>query len=303
MSTELIRQLLEAGVHFGHKTSRWNPKMAKYIFGQRCGIYIIDLEKTAQSLNKARDFLLDLASRGQAVIFIGTKKQTQDIIQQEAQRCGMHYVSVRWLGGLLTNFSTIRKSIQRLKDIEKMREDGTFKMLAKKEIACLEREAALLKKNLSGIIQMENLPSAVVIVDTNKEMNAVREARRLKIPIVAIVDSNSDPDIIDYPIPGNDDAIKSIQLIISLLADAIIEGRKSFLTYLASETVSKELKQEYVTTEPAEKKIEIKQEEKQVLDKQPEKKVQRQRKSPPLPKADSPSAKKADSPSAKKIKE
>jgi small subunit ribosomal protein S2 len=218
--------------------------MEKYIFGQRCGIYIIDLEKTEQCLNKARDFLIDIASRGQGVIFVGTKKQTQDIIQQEAERCSMYYVNVRWLGGLLTNFSTIRKSIQRLKDIERMREDGTFKMLVKKEVAYLEKEAGLLKKNLSGIVQMENLPEAVVIVDTNKELTAVREARRLNIPIIAIVDSNSNPDIIDYPIPGNDDAIKSIRLIISLLADAIIEGRKRFLKYLSSETVAGELQQE-----------------------------------------------------------
>jgi small subunit ribosomal protein S2 len=244
LPNDLIRQLLEAGVHFGHRTSRWNPKMKKYIFGQRCGIYIIDLEKTAACLDKARDFLLDLASRGKGVIFVGTKKQTQDVIQQEAQRCGMYYVNVRWLGGLLTNFSTIRKSILRLKEIENMREDGTYKMLVKKEVAHLEKEAALLRKNLSGIVQMEDLPAAVVIVDTNKETTAVREARRLNIPIVAIVDSNSNPDIVDYPIPGNDDAIKSIRLIISLLAEAIIEGRRRFLKYLASETVAGELKQQ-----------------------------------------------------------
>ena len=241
LPTELIKQLLEAGVHFGHRTSRWNPKMAKYIFGRRYGIYIIDLEKAAQCLNKAREFLLDLASRGKDVIFVGTKKQAQDIIQQESERCSMYHVNVRWLGGLLTNFSTIRKSIQRLKDIEKMREDGTFKKLVKKEVASLEKEVALLKRNLSGIVQMENLPAAVVIVDTNKEMTAVKEARRLKIPIVAIIDTNSNPDIVDYPIPGNDDAIKSIRLIISLLADAVIEGRKRFLTYLASETKPAEL--------------------------------------------------------------
>ena len=290
MPTELIKQLLETGVHFGHKTSRWNPKMAKYIFGQRCGIYIIDLEKTEQCLNKARDFLLDLTSRGQGVIFVGTKRQAQDIIQKEAERCSMYYVSVRWLGGLLTNFSTIRKSIQRLKDIEKMRDDGTFKMLAKKEVACLEKELALLKKNLSGIVQMENLPAAVVVVDTNKEMTAVREARRLKIPIVAIVDTNSDPDMIDYPIPGNDDAIKSIHLIISLLADAIIEGRKRFLSYLSSETVSSELKQEYITTGSLEPETEVKQIKEKVLEKEPEEKPMRQRKSPS--KANSPLARK-----------
>lgn len=249
MPTELVKQLLEAGVHFGHKTSRWNPRMAKYIFGQRCGIYIIDLEKTAQCLNAARNFLLDLTSRGQSVIFIGTKKQAQDIVKEEAEKCSMYYVNIRWLGGLLTNFSTIKKSIQRLKGIQKMREDGTFQMLAKKEVIRLEKEEADLKKNLSGIVQMEKLPGAVVIVDTNKETTAVKEARRLKIPIVAIVDSNSNPDIIDYPIPGNDDAIKSVRLIFSLLADAIIEGRKRFLSYLASETVPGKFEQESVSAE------------------------------------------------------
>ena len=237
MPTELVKQLLETGVHFGHRTSRWNPKMAKYIFGKRCGIYIIDLEKTAQCLNAARDFLLDLTSRGQSVIFIGTKKQAQDIVKEEAQRCSMFYVNIRWLGGLLTNFSTIKKSVQRLKDIQKMREDGTFQMLAKKEVIRLEKEEANLKKNLFGIVQMEKLPAAAVVVDTNKESTAVKEARRLKIPVIAIVDTNSNPDIIDYPIPGNDDAIKSVRLVLSLLADAIVEGRKRFLNYLASETV------------------------------------------------------------------
>ena len=191
----------------------------------------------------------------------------------------MYYVNIRWLGGLLTNFSTIRKGIQRLKDIEKMREDGTFKMLAKKEVAYLEKEATLLKRNLSGIVQMENLPGAVVVVDTNKEMTAVKEANRLGIPIVAIVDSNSDPDIVDYPIPGNDDAIKSIHLIISLLADAIIEGRKRFLTYLASETVSGELKQEYVATEPVEEETKNKQIQEELLEKKPEQKPRRATKS------------------------
>ncbi|MBU0549454.1 MAG: 30S ribosomal protein S2 [Candidatus Omnitrophica bacterium] len=244
MPGELVKQLLEAGVHFGHKTSRWNPKMTKFIFGKRCGIYIIDLEKTAESLNKARDFILELASRGQSVIFVGTKKQAQDIIKEEAERCSMYYVNVRWLGGLLTNFSTIKKSVKRLKDIEKMREDGTFNKIAKKEVAYLEKEATRLKKNLFGIIQMDNLPSALVIVDTNKESTAVKEARRLNIPIIAIVDTNSNPEIIDYPIPGNDDAIKSVRAIISLLADAVIEGRKKFLSYLASETVPKSLDKE-----------------------------------------------------------
>jgi small subunit ribosomal protein S2 len=274
LQAELVKQLLEVGVHFGHRTARWNPKMAKYIFGRKSGIYIIDLEKTAECLNKAREFLLDLASRGKGIIFIGTKKQAQDIIQEEAQRCGMYYVNVRWLGGLLTNFSTIKKSIQRLKSIEKMREDGTFKMLVKKEVISLEKEAALLKRNLSGIVLMEDLPDAVVIVDTNKEITAVKEARRLGIPIVAIADSNSNPDIIDYPIPGNDDAIKSIHLIISLLADAVIEGRKRFLSYLGSETVLGELKQEYTAAaESPKKEINSKQTKEDLSGEEPEKEL------------------------------
>lgn len=275
MPTDLVKELLEAGVHFGHKTSRWNPKMSKYIFGQRCGIYIIDLEKTAECLNKAKDFLLDLASRGRNVIFVGTKKQAQDIIQQEAQRCSMYYVHFRWLGGLLTNFSTIKKSIQRLKEIEKMREDKIFDKLGKKEVASLEREAALFRKNLSGIIQMEHLPDAVIVVDTNKEITAIREARRLRIPIVAIIDSNSNPDFVDYPIPGNDDATKSIRLIVSLLADAIIEGRQRFLSYLATETVTEELRQEIVGSGPGGEGAEIKQIEEEILEKEPEKKQER----------------------------
>ena len=275
MPTDLVKELLEAGVHFGHKTSRWNPKMSKYIFGQRCGIYIIDLEKTAECLNKAKDFLLDLASRGRNVIFVGTKKQAQDIIQQEAQRCSMYYVHFRWLGGLLTNFSTIKKSIQRLKEIEKMREDKIFDKLGKKEVASLEREAALFRKNLSGIIQMEHLPDAVIVVDTNKEITAIREARRLRIPIVAIIDSNSNPDFVDYPIPGNDDATKSIRLIVSLLADAIVEGRQRFLSYLATETVTEELRQEIVGSGPGGEGAEIKQIEEEILEKEPEKKQER----------------------------
>lgn len=303
MPGELVEQLLEAGVHFGHKTSRWNPKMAKYIFGQRCGIYIIDLEKSVQCLNKARDFLVDLVSRGNDVIFVGTKKQIQDVVQQEAERSNMYYVKVRWLGGLLTNFSTIKKSIQRLKDIEKMRGDGTFAMLTKKEVAHLEKEAALFNKNLSGIVGMENLPSALIIVDTNKEITAVREARRLKIPIVAIVDSNSNPDMVDYPIPGNDDAIKSVRLIISLLAEAIIEGRKKFLSYLASETVSEDLKQEYTPGEqvkPQPQEAEAKPVETELVEKKPEEKPGQATESPS--KADSPSAKKEQSLSEKESK-
>ena len=238
MPTELIKQLLEAGVHFGHKTSRWNPKMRKYIFGERSGIYIIDLEKTVDCLNKARDFLMDITSKGEAVLFVGTKKQAQEVVLQEALRSGMYYVIERWPGGLLTNFATIKKSINRLKDIEKMREDGTFKKLTKKEVARLEKESDKLKKNLSGIVQMERMPKAIFVVDTKKEETAVREANRLGIPVVGFIDTNSDPDLVAYPIPGNDDATKSVRLISSLIADTVIEGRKKFLSYLSETGVT-----------------------------------------------------------------
>jgi len=236
--SEIIKQFLEAGVHFGHKVSRWNPKMRKYIFGQRSGIYIIDLEKTEECLNKARDFLLDITSKGETVLWVGTKKQAQEVVKQEAIRCGMYYVTERWPGGLLTNLSTIKKSIFRLKEIEKMKEDGTFQNLTKKEIALLEKELAKLKKNFSGIVQMERLPKAIFIVDTKKEETAVKEARRLAIPVIGLIDTNSDPDQVDYCIPGNDDATKSIRIISSLIADGIVEGRKKFLSYLSESGVS-----------------------------------------------------------------
>lgn len=240
MSTELIKQLLEAGVHFGHKTSRWNPKMKKFIFGERSSIYIIDLEKTAECLNKARDFLMDITSKGEAVLFVGTKRQAQEAVLQEAMRCGMYYVTERWPGGLLTNLPTIRKSINRLKAIEKMKEDGTFEKLTKKEVAGLEKELTKLKKNFSGIVQMDRLPKAIFIVDTKKEETAVREANRLSIPVIGLIDTNSNPDLVSYPIPGNDDATKSIRIISSLIADTIIEGRKRFLSYLSQEGVAAE---------------------------------------------------------------
>lgn len=237
MPSELIKQLLEAGVHFGHQTKRWNPKMKKFIFGERSGIYIIDLEKTEECINRARDYLLDIASKGEFVLFVGTKKQAREVVQQEAIRCGMHYVTERWPGGLLTNFSTIKKSINRLKEIEKMREDGTFAKFTKKEVAGLEKESAKLKKNFSGIVNMERMPKAVFIVDTKKEETAVNEARRLDIPIISLIDTNSDPGLVTYPIPGNDDAAKSIRMITVLVADTIMEGRKKFLSYLSHEGV------------------------------------------------------------------
>ncbi|MBI4982147.1 MAG: 30S ribosomal protein S2 [Candidatus Omnitrophica bacterium] len=238
MPTELIKQLLEAGVHFGHQKKRWNPKMKKYIFGDRSGIYIIDLEKTEECINKARDYLLEITSKGELVLFVGTKKQAQEVVQQEAIRSGMFYVTERWPGGLLTNFATIKKSINRLKEIEKMREDGTFEKLTKKEVARLEKELTKLNKNFSGIVKMERMPKAAFIVDTKKEETAVLEANRLGIPIIALIDTNSNPDLIAYPIAGNDDATKSIRLVASLMADAIIEGRKRFLSYLSQEGVA-----------------------------------------------------------------
>ena len=245
MPSELIRQLLEAGVHFGHQKKRWNPKMKKFIFGERSGIYIIDLEKTEECINRARDFLLDITSKGEYALLVGTKKQAQEVVKQEALRCGMYYVTERWPGGLLTNFSTIKKSINRLNDIEKMREDGTFDKLTKKEVAHLEKELAKLKKNFSGIVKMERMPKAIFIVDTKKEETAVREAKKLSIPIIGLIDTNSDPDLIAYPIPGNDDATKSIHTVTSIMADAIMEGRKRFLSYLSQEGVAmKEEKKE-----------------------------------------------------------
>ena len=249
MPSELIKQLLEAGVHFGHQTKRWNPKMKKFIFGSRSGIYIIDLEKTEECINNARDYLMDITSKGEVVLFVGTKKQAQEVVLAQALRTGMYYVTERWPGGLLTNFTTIKKSINRLKEIERMREDGTFEKLTKKEISGLEKELAKLNKNFAGIVKMERMPKAMIVVDTKKEETAIREAKRLSIPVIGLIDSNSDPSLIAYPIPGNDDATKSISLIISLLADTILEGRKKFLSYLSQEGAV--LKEEKPQEEPA----------------------------------------------------
>ncbi len=225
MSVISIKQLLEAGVHFGHHTRRWNPKMAEYIFTERNGIYIIDLQKTAKKFEEAYMFARDISTEGGSILFVGTKKQATDAIRDEAQRCGMYYVNVRWLGGMLTNFKTIKKSIARLEQLEKMKEDGTFDLLPKKEVAGLTKEMENLEKNLGGIKTMEQLPSAIFIVDTKKEHNAVLEAKRLGIPVIAIVDTNCDPDDADYIIPGNDDAIRAIKLISAAIADAVIEGK------------------------------------------------------------------------------
>ncbi len=220
-----IKELLEAGVHFGHQTKRWNPKMKRYLFGERNGIYIIDLQKSLKKFQEAQAFLRDVAARGASVLFVGTKKQAVDTIQEEAARAGIYFVNRRWLGGTLTNFQTITKSISRLKQLEDMQATGKFEAFSKKEVLRLGREMEKLNNALMGIKGMEQLPSAVFVIDPKKERIAVQEARRLGIPVVAIVDTNCDPDEIDYPIPGNDDAIRAIRLITSRLADAILDGR------------------------------------------------------------------------------
>ena len=226
MSVISMKQLLEAGVHFGHQTRRWNPKMAEYIFTERNGIYIIDLQKTVKKVEEAYMFVRDASLEGGNVLFVGTKKQAQDAIKEEAIRAGMYYVNVRWLSGMLTNFKTIKRSIQKLNNLTKMSEDGTFDLLPKKEVAALQKEMADLERNLGGIKDMKGLPAVMFVVDPKKEANAVAEARKLGIPVVAIVDTNCDPDCIDYVIPGNDDAIRAIKLIASVMADAVLEGKQ-----------------------------------------------------------------------------
>ncbi|MDR0404574.1 MAG: 30S ribosomal protein S2 [Oscillospiraceae bacterium] len=229
MSVISMKQLLEAGVHFGHQTRRWNPKMSEYIFAERNGIYIIDLQKTARNLEKAYDFVRDLASRGRSLLFVGTKKQAQDSIKLEAERSGAYFVNARWLGGMLTNFTTIRRRVDRLRQLRVMESDGTFELLPKKEVIKLALEIEKLERFLGGIKDMKKLPGALFIIDPRKERIAVAEAKKLGIPIIAIVDTNCDPDEIDYVIPGNDDAIRSVKLISSIMADAIVEGSQGDL--------------------------------------------------------------------------
>lgn len=226
MSVVSMKELLEAGVHFGHQTRRWNPKMKQYIFTERNGIYIIDLQKTVKKMEEAYNFIRDLAFEGKDILFVGTKKQAQESIEQEAKRCGMFYVNHRWLGGMLTNFKTIRQRIERLQQLNEMENDGSFELLPKKEVIKLRHEKEKLEKNLGGIKDMKRLPSAIFVVDPRKEKIAVSEARILGIPIVAIVDTNCDPDEVDYVIPGNDDAIRAVKLIASKVADAVLEGRQ-----------------------------------------------------------------------------
>ncbi|MCR5041300.1 MAG: 30S ribosomal protein S2 [Clostridia bacterium] len=226
MSVVSMKQLLEAGVHFGHQTRRWNPKMKPYIYQERNGIYIIDLQKTVRQLDTAYSFVKDLSADGKDILFVGTKKQATDSIKEEAERCGMPFVNARWLGGMLTNFKTIQKRIRRLDQLKRMEEDGTFDLLTKKEAAKLALEREKLEKFIGGISAMRNIPAAMFIVDPRKERIAVLEARKLHIPIVAIVDTNCDPDEIDYVIPGNDDAIRAVKLISGAIASAVIEGRQ-----------------------------------------------------------------------------
>jgi small subunit ribosomal protein S2 len=222
-----MKELLEAGVHFGHQTKRWNPKMKEYIFGERNGIYIIDLQKTLKMFKEASKFVTDAASTGKVLLFVGTKRQAQDAIAEEAQRCGQFFVNQRWLGGLLTNWVTVQKSVKRLKELDDMATDGRYELLPKKEVIKLERERKHLQANLAGIKTMERLPDAIFVIDSNNEQIAVREARKLGIPVVAVVDTNCDPTEIDYVIPGNDDALRAIRLFASKIADSVIEGAQA----------------------------------------------------------------------------
>ena len=236
MAVVSMKQLLEAGVHFGHQTRRWNPKMATYIYTERNGIYIIDLQKTVKKLEEAYTFVREMSANGGNLLFVGTKKQAQDAIKEEAARCGGYYVNARWLGGMLTNFRTMRTRIDRLAQLRKMEEDGTFAMLPKKEVIKHQGEIEKLEKYLGGVKEMKKIPAAMFIVDPRKERNAILEAKKLHIPVVAIVDTNCDPDEVDYVIPGNDDAIRAVKLIAETMANAMIEGREGAAAQMEEET-------------------------------------------------------------------
>ncbi len=226
MAVVAMKQLLEAGVHFGHQTRRWDPRMAEYIFQARNGIHIIDLQKTSKKIDEAYEFLREQSEEGKTVLFVGTKKQAQDCMKEAAEKCGMYYVNQRWLGGMLTNFATIEKRIQRLNELEKMEEDGTFDVLPKKEVTLLKKEMDKLNKNLGGIKEMKEMPGVIFIVDPKKERNAILEARKLNIPTIGLIDTNCNPNDVDYAIPGNDDAIRAVKLIADCMANAVIEGRQ-----------------------------------------------------------------------------
>ena len=247
-----MKELLEAGVHFGHQVKRWNPKMKRYIFGERNGIYIIDLQKTLKGLEDAYSYVRDQAATGAGVLFVGTKKQAQDAVMEEAQRASAFYINQRWLGGMLTNFTTVKKSIDRLKKLETMKEDGTLQLLTKKEAARLEKEREKLSKNLSGIKEMKELPGIIFIIDPKKEKIGVAEAKKLSIPTVAVVDTNCDPDEIDHVIPGNDDAIRAIKLLTGKMADAIIEGRAALNKVARQEEEKGQIEEKIATEEAAE---------------------------------------------------
>ena len=240
MAVISMKQLLEAGVHFGHQTRRWNPKMAQYIFTERNGIYIIDLQKTVKKLEEAYFFVRDVAAAGDSVLFVGTKKQAQEAVKEEAERCGQFYVNARWLGGMLTNFKTMRRRVDRLNQLKKMEEDGTFNLLPKKEVVKLKLEIEKLEKYLGGVKEMKKLPGALFVIAPRKEKNAIAEARKLGVPIVAIVDTNCDPDEVDYVIPGNDDAIRAIKLISQTMASAVLEGRQGEQLEVTDEAVKAE---------------------------------------------------------------
>ena len=242
MAVVAMKQLLEAGVHFGHQTRRWDPKMAEYIFQARNGIHIIDLQKTSKKLDEAYEFIKEQVEEGKTVLFVGTKKQAQECMKEAAEKCGMYYVDQRWLGGMLTNFETIQKRIKRLKDLETMEQDGTFDVLPKKEVILLKKEMEKLEKNLGGIKNMEEIPGVIFLVDPKKERIAILEAKKLNIPVVGVVDTNCNPEDLDYPIPGNDDAIRAVKLIADVMANAVIEGKQgeSFEPEMVSEDVAEE---------------------------------------------------------------
>lgn len=246
MSVVSMKQLLEAGVHFGHQTRRWNPKMSRFIFTERNGIYIIDLQKTVKKIEEAYSFIREVAETGKPILFVGTKKQAQDSIKEEAERSGMYYVNERWLGGMLTNYQTIKKRIDRLRELERMQEDGTFDVLPKKEVIQLMNEKEKLEKYLNGIKDMPEVPGAIFIVDPRKERIAVKEAHKLGIPVVGIVDTNCDPDEIDFPIPGNDDAIRAVKLIASTISQAVIEAKQGQIEETSSEAEGTQVSEEAV---------------------------------------------------------
>ena len=250
MAVVAMKQLLEAGVHFGHQTRRWDPKMAEYIFQARNGIHIIDLQKTSKKLDEAYDFMKSQAAEGKTVLFVGTKKQAQDCMKEAAEKSGMYYVNQRWLGGMLTNFETIQKRVKRLNDLEKMQEDGTFEVLPKKEVILLKKEMEKLEKNLGGIKEMTEIPGVIFVVDPKKERIAILEARKLNIPVVGLVDTNCNPEDVDYAIPGNDDAIRAVKLIADCMANAVIEGRQGEAYVPETEEAEAEEVKEEITEEP-----------------------------------------------------